>query len=180
MKTYLNFFVMLAFAQADNIHDLNDSETRADFSENGTYVNEGDSVQMMVESNPTTGYEWIVDNDACAGVISIAQEYLMDDAEDENGEMMAGVGGNELFTLTGEEAGSVCNFRAAYPRSWEFTNFEDFAEQNSNDLIDIPMLVLAAGVCNPDTDTACLGEDIEWPSSSSGAIILAASAIAAT
>ena len=99
MKTYLNFLAALAIVHADNIHDLNDSNVRADFEENGTYVNLNDSVQMVVASNPTTGYEWIVDNEACSGVIGITQEYLIDDTDGD--EFMTGVGGNEFFTLTG-------------------------------------------------------------------------------
>ena len=61
---------------ADDIHNLNNSNTKNDFQENGTYVNQHDSIQMMVEANPTTGYGWIVDNEACDGVITIAQEYM--------------------------------------------------------------------------------------------------------
>ena len=56
--------------------------------------------------------------------------------------MMSGVGGHEEFTLTGKNAGSSCVFRIAYARQWEFTNFEDVREANSDNLIEIPVKVL--------------------------------------
>ena len=85
---------------------------------------------------------------------------------------MAGAPGADVFTLTGKDAGAVCTFRIAYARSWEFTSFADYEEANG-DLIEVPVMVIDSGACNPYSDSACLGD---FPSSDSGAMTLAASA----
>ena len=63
--------------------------------------------------------------------------------------------GEEIFTLTAKGFGT-CLFRLAYARAWDFTTFEEFAEQNGY-MISIPIRVLKEDEMNKDgtpvTDT---------------------------
>ena len=70
---------------------------------------------LTLESNPTTGYQWIVEQDP--EIFDISSEYKEDTVEGTT-EQMVGVGGKETFTLTPKKEGSTeINF--LYKQPWE-------------------------------------------------------------
>ena len=70
---------------------------------------------LTLESNPTTGYQWIVEQDP--EIFDISSEYIEDAAEGAT-EPMVGVGGTETFTLTPKKEGRTkINF--LYKQPWE-------------------------------------------------------------
>ncbi len=77
----------------------------------GVAVPAGNTMQFTVPSNPTTGYQWLADN--VTGLV-INQTYQATPVADN----IAGSGGNEIFTITAEKAGTYL-FIANYQRPWE-------------------------------------------------------------
>ena len=76
------------------------------------------------DSNPSTGYKLIVDESATKNVFEFKTQFERFSDYDPG---MVGVGGTNLFTLTGIEAGSGV-FRVAYARPWEYDgNWDAFA-----------------------------------------------------
>ena len=70
---------------------------------------------LTLESNPTTGYQWIVEQDP--EIFDISSEYKEDTVEGTT-EQMVGVGGKETFTLTPKKEGRTkINF--LYKQPWE-------------------------------------------------------------
>ena len=70
---------------------------------------------LTLESNPTTGYQWIVEQ--APEIFDISSEYIEDAAEGAT-EPMVGVGGTETFTLTPKKEGRTkINF--LYKQPWE-------------------------------------------------------------
>ena len=70
---------------------------------------------LTLESNPTTGYQWIVEQDP--EIFDISSEYIEDAAEGAT-ESMVGVGGKETFTLTPKKEGRTkINF--LYKQPWD-------------------------------------------------------------
>ena len=70
---------------------------------------------LTLESNPTTGYQWIVEQDP--EIFDISSEYKEDTIEGAT-EPMEGVGGMETFTLTPKKEGRTeINF--LYKQPWE-------------------------------------------------------------
>ena len=70
---------------------------------------------LTLESNPTTGYQWIVEQDP--EIFDISSEYKEDTVEGAT-EQMVGVGGKETFTLTPKKEGRTkINF--LYKQPWE-------------------------------------------------------------
>ena len=70
---------------------------------------------LTLESNPTTGYQWIVEQDP--EIFDISSEYKEDTVEGTT-EQMVGVGGKETFTLTPKKEGSTeINF--LYKQPWD-------------------------------------------------------------
>ena len=67
---------------------------------------------LTLESNPTTGYQWIVEQDP--EIFDISSEYVQDKADEE----LDGVGGTEVFTLTPKKEGKA-KVSFYYERSWE-------------------------------------------------------------
>ena len=76
-----------------------------------------------------------------------------------------GVGGFELFTLIGTTPGASCTFRAAYARPWEFTSFDEYAENGS--IVEFRLTVLESTTCNPDYGLECKGQYREYEGYSS-------------
>ncbi|MCZ0863546.1 protease inhibitor I42 family protein [Methanocorpusculum vombati] len=77
----------------------------------GVAVPAGNMIRYLVPSNPTTGYQWFADN--VTGLV-INQTY--EAAPETAG--LAGAGGNEIFTITADKAGTY-QFVANYQRAWE-------------------------------------------------------------
>jgi len=70
---------------------------------------------LTLASNPTTGYQWIVEQDP--EIFDISSEYAEDKAEG-NTEQLVGVGGMETFTLTPKKEGTTrINF--LYKQPWD-------------------------------------------------------------
>ena len=63
---------------------------------------------MLLEENPSTGWEWIVDHDATNGLFKIEEVFVpADDTEN------LGVPGRREFTLTFGNTSGECAFRVA-------------------------------------------------------------------
>lgn len=87
-------------------------------------------------SNLNSGYTWIINENACEGVIEIESGY--EEPEDLSG---FDIGyGEYTFTITAKEYGS-CDFKIAYSRAWEFTSFEDYTNKGGQ-IISIPIRVV--------------------------------------
>ena len=67
---------------------------------------------LSLDANPTTGYEWRVEQEP--EIFDISSEYVQDKADEE----LDGVGGNEVFTLTPKKEGKA-KVSFYYERSWE-------------------------------------------------------------
>jgi inhibitor of cysteine peptidase len=88
-----------------------------------TEKNNGDSIKLAVddtviiklESNPTTGYGWILDEKTDTSIIAIVDsEYV----QSEEGEELVGAGGHEIFTFKALVSGDT-DIILNYERSWE-------------------------------------------------------------
>ncbi|MDR0980563.1 MAG: protease inhibitor I42 family protein [Methanocalculaceae archaeon] len=77
----------------------------------GLTIPAGNMMRFTVPSNPTTGYQWFTDN--VTGLV-INQTYEATPTIDD----IVGFGGNEIFTITAEKAGTY-PFVANYQRAWE-------------------------------------------------------------
>ena len=73
------------------------------------------TMKLALDSNPTTGYSWTVTQDP--ELFRIDEEY-QENAHDEN---MVGVGGQQIYTLTPETAGTT-ELTFTYSRPWEETD----------------------------------------------------------
>lgn len=67
---------------------------------------------LSLGANPTTGYEWTVEQEP--EIFDISSEYISDAGE----EAATGVGGTQVFVLTPKEAGTA-EVTFTYARSWE-------------------------------------------------------------
>lgn len=86
-------------------------------SDNGgyVYVKKGDEVRLVLESNPTTGYKWSFDEEADKSILlQTNYEYISDKAD----VMIAGAGGNEIWTFKAIETGTTVMY-LSYSRPWE-------------------------------------------------------------
>lgn len=101
--------VMEATVDKSGTLDLTDvTDTRVMWMEGlGT-----DEVLVVLESNPTTGFEWQVK--AEGAVLVKDQGYLPDETE----EGMVGAGGEEIFSVTGTNAGAA-TLIFTYVQPWE-------------------------------------------------------------
>ena len=70
------------------------------------------TASLTLAANPTTGYDWIVNQDP--EIFDVKMEYV----EDENQDGMTGVGGRDVFTLTPKEEGSS-RVTFTYGQNWE-------------------------------------------------------------
>ena len=75
-----------------------------------------DSLEINLEGNPTTGYQWMVIT-ADSDKLKVKDEYI----PDENNEGLVGRGGTYKFTVQGIGEGN-CSIDIAYMRSWESSN----------------------------------------------------------
>lgn len=77
--------------------DLDDQDIVTELNTNGVAVSQGSAIMVTARTNPTTGYDWMVDLESCDGVVDIDQTYMMDDPDS----TMMGQGGTTVFTLVG-------------------------------------------------------------------------------
>ena len=64
--------------------------------ESGMPLPKGNQIRFKVRGNPTTGYEWVVNEAAANGLFTVERKYVRDEAP----ERYVGVGGTYYFTLT--------------------------------------------------------------------------------
>ena len=76
--------------------------------EHGLIVKRGDTIILIVEENPSTGYEWVIDHAAAKGLFTIEDVFVPSD-DSEN----LGVPGRKEFTLTFTETIGDGKFRIA-------------------------------------------------------------------
>lgn len=71
----------------------------------------GSEFQIVIESNPTTGYQWEIIGGLPSGTELLAKEYAP------QGPMMVGSGGVDIFTFRAGEPGEVRITLGYYPPS---------------------------------------------------------------
>ena len=76
------------------------------------------TVTIQLDSNPTTGYSWQVNQ--TEDLFEIESNYTADETE----EVLDGVGGTETFVLTAKKPGT-CEVCFSYVRPWEETGESD-------------------------------------------------------
>ena len=70
---------------------------------------------LALASNPTTGYQWVVEQDP--EIFDISSDYVENTSEGTT-EQMVGVGGTETFTLTPKKEGST-KIDFLYKQPWD-------------------------------------------------------------
>jgi len=85
--------------------------------DNGTSVNfkKGDSFQVKLESNQTTGYSWKLSDKTDEGIIAIISSIYETSSNDKD---IAGAGGFETFSFKAVNTGKT-RLLLEYERSWE-------------------------------------------------------------
>jgi len=78
-------------------------------------LEKGDRINIKLESNPTTGYEWILGGETDTSVVSLFDSKFV---QTEKEEELVGVGGYEIFTFKAENSGQT-EIILTYKRSWE-------------------------------------------------------------
>merc|ERR1711997_55075 len=82
-----------------------------------------------IEENPTTGYNWIIDYEACKDILEVDEVF---DAPVEI-EDLVGAPGTKQMEFNGQGVGT-CTFQMAYAYPWEFK--WDHSEEDRNNYID--------------------------------------------
>ena len=70
----------------------------------------GDQLRFQVAGNPTTGYEWVLNEDSDNGLFDVERKYVADDAPPH----YTGVGGTYYFTITAGETTGDGAFEISY------------------------------------------------------------------
>mmetsp|Transcript_22281 Transcript_22281/g.15890 ORF Transcript_22281/g.15890 Transcript_22281/m.15890 type:complete len:95 (+) Transcript_22281:110-394(+) len=92
---------------------MNEASVLEELKTNGLDLTVGQSEIFRLDENKSTGYTWIIDNDAIDGKFSVANEYIQ-----ENAHNILGAGGQHVFTITGDETGEGA-FKIASGHAWE-------------------------------------------------------------
>ena len=105
----------------DALHAPNSRELT--LADNGTLVSvaQGDTIQVVLSGNPTTGYEWVFAGTDESILASAGSSYTPDSASAE----IVGSGGTYRYLFTAVAAGEV-RLRLVYKRSWETEIAEAF------------------------------------------------------
>ncbi len=103
--------ILVAFAASVMLPSSGVAATAND-GDNGKTItlNEGESVKISLDENPTTGYSW--NETVTAGLTVVDSEYVS------SGSGMAGAGGVHEWTIKAAGKGSQ-QFTAVYKRPWE-------------------------------------------------------------
>ncbi len=78
-------------------------------------LEKGERINIKLESNPTTGYEWILSGETDTSVVSLFDSKFV---QTEKEEELVGAGGYEIFTFKAENSGQT-EIILTYKRSWE-------------------------------------------------------------
>ena len=113
--------------------DLNDADHLALIQNNTLELYVGDSIRIVANENPSTGYIWIY-NDKTTDIFTVILDEHRDGntAYDLDGETVygAGTGGVRVFELKAISIGSA-KFELVYARVWEFTGFNSELDSSS-------------------------------------------------
>lgn len=95
------------------------SVNNSDANEEFVYeISVGETLEIKLAANPTTGYSWNWANEENVTIIdSSGYRYVMDEP------VMAGSGGSDVWTFVGVKAGQE-TIVFEYARSWERENVE--------------------------------------------------------
>ncbi len=78
-------------------------------------LEKGDRINIKLESNPTTGYEWILSGETDTAIVSLFDSKFLQTKKEEK---LVGAGGYEIFTFKAENSGQT-EIILTYKRSWE-------------------------------------------------------------
>ena len=78
-------------------------------------LEKGDRINIKLESNPTTGYEWILSEETDTAIVPLIDSKFV---QTEKEEELVGVGGYEVFTFQAKKIGQT-EIILTYKRSWE-------------------------------------------------------------
>lgn len=78
-------------------------------------LEKGDRINIKLESNPTTGYSWILGGETDTSVVSLFDSKFV---QTEKEEELVGAGGYEIFTFKAENSGQT-EITLTYQRPWE-------------------------------------------------------------
>ena len=126
IQAYLPFDLMkmlglsaaVAVATSSATFDLN---TLADKMDPFTVAIGGAALKGSAASNPTTGYEWMIDVPASCGPegsVIVEKTFVRHDNADEN---ITGIGGTDYFSITATDkakSGSTCNVGFNHDQPW--------------------------------------------------------------
>ena len=109
-----HFKVSHTKVQHQPLYDLRVLERLDMIVEHGLVIKRNATILLLVEENPSTGYEWVIDHTATNGLFSISDEFVRaDDSEN------LGVPGRKEFTLKFGDSIGDGKFRIAQSRPWE-------------------------------------------------------------
>ena len=74
-----------------------------------------DTVEIKLESNPTTGYSWFLSDNVDETIVSVTSPEFMESKKDEE---LVGAGGYEIFTIKAIAKGKT-DIILNYERPWE-------------------------------------------------------------
>ena len=132
----------------ESTKNLSDLDTLDDYVTNGLTLNIGETLYLKVEENPTTGFNWQIDDD-CAEFVDIVGQYVdpLVEPVDESTPTILGGDSIEIVGRPGykvlefePKAEGVCTFKIALARSWEF-EFDNPDKQVYDDLIQFPTFI---------------------------------------
>ncbi len=101
---------MILLCSCKNIAELT-------FDNKGSFIElkKGDKINIKLESNPTTGYAWVLSENTDETIISMTNsEFIQTEKE----EKLVGSGGYEIFTFQAKKNGQT-EIILTYKRSWE-------------------------------------------------------------
>jgi inhibitor of cysteine peptidase len=91
-------------------------------------VDPADRFEVQLESNPTTGYSWVLDEESTGGVISLEDDEFVEPDSD-----LVGAPGTQVFTFEAVESGTT-TLRLEYVRPFED---DPVAEQTMELVIEV-------------------------------------------
>jgi inhibitor of cysteine peptidase len=74
-----------------------------------------DTLEIKLESNPTTGYSWFLSDNVDETIVSVTSPEFMESKKDEE---LVGAGGFEIFTIKAIAKGKI-DIILNYERPWE-------------------------------------------------------------
>lgn len=82
-------------------------------------IKKGDEIIILLESNPTTGYSWILGEEIDTNIVSLTGSKFMQKEKE-----LVGTGGCEVFTFKAKSSGHT-EIILYYQRPWEEVELKD-------------------------------------------------------